>query len=149
MQYHCSVCGKTCGTTYAKAFQSGKREENLLCKECWEKQRKDAADFARGLWYLFVHLLLPILGIVAICVVGQIAVGFVHDKFGLSKTICGYLWLGMSAALSIPFAIMILKTLWKFWSELHWFMKTVLCIVCPPFILLVIIELLIKCFRKH
>jgi len=150
MQYYCSNCGKPCGKTYAKVFQSGKREENLLCKSCWEQQRKDAAELAKGVGYLIVHLVLPLVGIVAIFVGCGIAMGAISERFGLelANTTKSYILLGTASLLSIPLVIIVLKTLWKIWVEMNWLSKTIFCIICPPLLILVVLQFLIKLFRR-
>ena len=151
MQYYCSNCGKPCGKTYAKVFQSGAREDNLLCKACWEQQKKDASDLAKGIGYLLVHLVLPLAGIIAIFVVCGIALSMISDKFGLilTDTTKSYVLIGTATVLSIPLLIMILKTLWRLWREMHWLMKTVFCIICPPLVILVALQLLLGLFRRQ
>ena len=149
--YHCSVCGKPCDKTYAKVFQSGKREDNLLCKACWEKQRKDAADLAKGIGYLFVHLVLPIVGICAIFVGCGFALALVREKFGL--TLSGktnfYIHFGTAMVLSFPLVVKVCKTLTKIWSALGLFMQVLLCVVCPPLIVFPVMQLLCKLFRRN
>ena len=150
MQYYCSNCGKPCGKTYTKAFGTV-GENNLLCKSCWEQQRKDAADLAKGIGYLLVHLVLPLVGIVAIFVVCGIALGIISDKFGLTltNTTKYYVLMGTATLLSIPLVIMVLKTLWRLWREMHWLMKTVFCIICPPLVVLVVLQLLLGLFHRQ
>ena len=145
---HCCKCGNVCGTDYQTAFQTvGKN--NYLCKACWERQRKDAADLMKGLGYFFVHLVLPVVGIVVIWSVCQVAVGIAHEKLGLSNEMCMYIWLGSSLVLSVPLVIKVFKTLWKMWDELHWFYKAFFCLLCPPLIILLIIGWVIKRCHKH
>ena len=115
----CKNCGKPCGKTYKSVFQSS-QETNYLCKECWEQQRKDAGDLVKGIWYLFVHLVLPIVGICAIFVGCGIALALVCEKFGL--TLSGetnfYIHCGTATLLSIPLVVKVCKTLMKIWSSL-------------------------------
>ena len=157
MQYYCANCGKPCGKTYSKAFRSGKREDNYLCKSCWEQQRKDAADFVKGVGYLLVHLILPLIGIVAIIVAAFVGCGIaleaISEKFGLelANTTRAYIHLGTVGAVSlltIPLVVKVLKTLWKMWVETSWLFKVIFCIICPALLVLVVLQFLLKLFRR-
>lgn len=152
MMTHCSKCGKVCDHTYKSAFQSTlTKEKYYLCKACWEQQREDAADFAKGIGFLFVHLVLPIIGICAIFIGCSIALVSVSEMFDLklsdatSISIC----CGTSLVLSIPLIVKVCKTLMKIWSALGLFMQVLLCLVCPPLIVFPVIQLICRFFHRN
>lgn len=139
----CCKCGRVCDTTYAS-------NSNYFCKACWKKRHSSEVDPLAALMInAFVHVGLPTAGIVAIFIVCHFVMGFVHEKFGLSKEMCGYIWLGVSTVLSSPLIIKALRGLWMTWCATHWILKIIFCVCCPPLIILLVIEWLIKRFRKH
>ena len=72
------------------------------------------------------------------------------ERFGLelANTTKSYILLGTASLLSIPLVIIVLKTLWKIWVEMNWLSKTIFCIICPPLLILVVLQFLIKRFHR-
>ena len=139
----CHKCGKVCDTTYVS-------NSKHFCKACWDKLPSGGGDPLNDLVLsVFVSIILPIIGIVAIFMLCRFAVVFASEKFGLPQEMCGYVWLGASSVLSLPFVIIALRGLWMTWCEMHWILKTFFCVCCPPLIILLIIEWLIKRFSKR
>ena len=138
----CCKCGKICDTDYKTS------EGKYVCEKCWENL-PGAADIVLVpfILSLFVRVILPILGIGAIWMLCQFAVMFAHEKLGISKEMCGYIWLGVSTVFSLPLVIIVLKGLWVTWGVAHWILKTFFCICCPPLVVLAVIHWLIK--RSH
>jgi len=140
---HCYKCGKVCDATYVS-------NSKYFCKACWDKLPNRGLDpFSAFVLSVLVRVILPIVGIAAIWIVCQFAVMFVHEKLGLTKEMCGYIFLGASTVLSLPLVIIVLKGMWVTWGETHWLLKAFFCVFCPPLIILLIIEWLIKCFHKR
>lgn len=140
---HCHKCGRVCGTTYVS-------NSRYFCKACWDSLPNGGVDPLSGFVInMVVHVGLPIIGIAAIFIVCQLLVGFVSEKFGLTKEISGCVWLGVSAVLSLPLLIKALRGLWTTWCVMHWLLKTFFCVCCPPLVILLIMEWLIKLFRKR
>lgn len=140
---HCHKCGRVCDTTYAS-------NSKYFCKACWESLPNGGVDpLVAFVINMVVRVGLPIIGIAAIFIICQFAVGFVSEKIGLAKEMSAYVWIGVSTVLSVPFVIKALRGLWTAWSEMHWLLKTFFCVCCPPLIILLIIEWIIKCFRKR
>ena len=137
----CSKCGKVCGTDYKTAGGS------YVCKACWDKLPNGEDPFSAFVLNLLVLVGLPIIGIAAIWFVLAAIVVYGPEKLGLPNVWCFYIWLGASTVLSIPLAIRTLKGLLWTWGEAHWFLKVVFCILCPPLVILLIIEWLLK--RSH
>ena len=140
---YCHKCGKVCDTTYVS-------NSKHFCKSCWDKLPSRGLDPLNAfILSLLVRVILPIIGIAAIWIVCQFAVMFMHEKLGLPKEMSGYIFLGASTVLSLPLVIIVLKGLWVTWGEAHWLLKAFFCLCCPPLIILLIVEWLIKRFHKR
>ena len=140
---HCHKCGRVCDTTYVS-------NSKYFCKDCWDSMPNGGVDpLASFVINMVVHVGLPIIGIAVIFIICQLAVGFVSEKIGLSKVMSGYIWLGVSSVLALPLLLKALRGLWTTWREMHWILKTFFCVCCPPLIILLIIEWLIKRFSKR